>query len=72
MYRVYSLRLGPHFVVGLVAENNFYLGLKVEKMRAFAVFKNNYLRSHCRNRNFTSTVNLTNPKTEILSEIIEI
>ena len=73
MYRVYSLQLGLHFVVGLVAEKNFYLGLKVEKLHAFAVFKNKYLRSYgCSNTNFTSTVNRTNPKTEILSETIEI
>ena len=69
MYRVCGLRLSLNFVVRLAAENNFYLRLTI----AFAVFKDKYLRPYgCRNKNFTVTVNCTNPKTEILSGIMEI
>ena len=73
MYRVCGLRLSLNFVVRLAAENNFYLRLTIEKMYAFAVFKDKYLRPYgCRNKNFTVTVNCTNPKNEILSGIMEI
>ena len=72
MYMVCGLRRDPNFVVRPAAEKNFYLRLTVEKMHAFAVFSNKCLRT-CggNNTNFTATVNCTNPKTEILSEIIE-
>ena len=44
MYRVCGLRLGPNFEVLLTAEKNFYLRLTVEKIHAFAVFNEIYLR----------------------------
>ena len=73
MYRVCGLRLGPNFVLRLVTEKNFYLRLTFEKMHAFVVFKDKYLRPYgCSNTNVMATVNCTNSKTEILSEIIEI
>ena len=72
MYRVYCLRLGPDFVVQLAVEKKIYLRLMVEKMNTFAVFNNKYLRPHgWSDTTFTATVNCTNPKTEILSKIIE-
>ena len=56
----------------LAADNNFYLWLTVEKIHAFAVFNDKYLRPYrCSDRNFTATVNFTNPKTQIVSKIIE-
>ena len=73
MYRVFGLRLGPNFAVRLAAEKNFYLRLTVGKMHAFDNACNRYLRPHgCSNTHFTATVNCPNPKTEVLSEIIEI
>ena len=69
--RVCGLRLGPNFVVRLAADKNFYLRLTVEKMLAFAVFNNKYIRPYgCSDTNFTAT-NFTNPKSKILSEMIE-
>ena len=69
MDRVCGLRLGPNFAVRLAAENNFCLWLTVEKMHALAVFNYKYFRPYdCSNTNFTAT----DPKTEILNEIIEI
>ena len=69
---LFGLRLGPNFVVRLAAEKNFYLQLTVEKKHAFAFFNNKYLWPHgYSNRNLTTAVNSTNPKTEILSKIIE-
>ena len=42
-------------------------------MHAFAVFNDQYLRPYgCSDTNFTATVNCTNPRTEILSEMIGI
>ena len=73
MYRVCGLRLGPNFVLWLAADKNFYLWLTVEKMHAFAVFTDKYLRPYgFSDTIFTATVNCTNPKSEILSKIIEI
>ena len=73
MYRVYGFRLGPDFVVRLVVEKKIYLQLMVEKMKTSAVFNNKYLRPlGWSDTTFTATVNCTNPKTEILSKIIEI
>ena len=73
MYRVCGLQLGPNFVSRLTAENYFYLRLTVEKMYALAICNNKYLRSSSySDTNSTAAVNCTNPKTEILSEIIEI
>ena len=37
MYRVCGLQLGPNFVLRLTAFKNFYFGLTVGKMHAFAV-----------------------------------
>ena len=52
---------------------NFYLRLTVEKMHAFTVFNNFDLRPcSCSDRAYTATVNCANPKTETLSEMIEI
>ena len=73
MYWVYGLWLGPNFIVWQVADKNFYLRLKIEKVHAFAVFNDFNLRPYgCCDTNFTATVNCKNPKTEILNEIIEI
>ena len=73
MYRVGGLRIGPNFKGRLVADKNFYLQLTVEKMHALAVFSDKYLRSYgCSDTFFTATVNCTNPKYQILSEIIKI
>ena len=73
MYRVCGLRLGPNFVLWLAADKNFYLWLTVEIMHAFAVFSDKYLRPYgCSDTIFAVTVNCTNPKSEILSKIIEI
>ena len=73
MYRVSGLRLGLNFVVRLAADKNFHLWLTVEKMHAFAVFNDKYLRPCDRSdTNLTTTVDYTNPKTEVLAEIIEI
>ena len=63
MYRVCGLWLGPNFVVRRAA-NSGYLRLTVEKMHAFAVFSDKYLRPYsCSDTNFTVTVNCINPKT---------
>ena len=73
MYRVCGLRLRPNFVVRPAAVKNFHLRLTVEKMLAFAVFSNKYLRPfRCSDTAFTSMVICANPKPQILSEIIEI
>ena len=49
------------------ADKNFYLRLTVEKMHAFAVFSDKYLRSYgCSDTNFTAGIKCTNPKTEIV------
>ena len=72
IYRVSGLRLLPNFVVRLVADKNFYLRLTVEKMHAFAVFSDRYLRPcGCSDTIFAATVDCTNPKFQILNEIIE-
>ena len=57
----------------LAIDKKFYLHLTVEKMHAFAIFNDKYLLP-CGygDTKFTATVNCTNLKTEILSEIIEI
>ena len=61
------------FVVWLAVVKIFYLRLTVKKMYAIAVFNNKYLQPYgCSNTNLTATVNCTNPKTEILSGVIEI
>ena len=39
MYTVFGFRLGPKFEVRLAAEKNLYLQLPAEKIRAFAVLK---------------------------------
>ena len=73
MYRVFGLRLGPNFVAWLAADENFYLRLTVEKLYGFAVFYDKYLRPYgCNDTNFAVAVICTSPKTETLSEIIEI
>ena len=67
MYRVLGLPLGP------TADKNFYFRLTVQKILAFAVFTNKYLRSYgCVATNFTAAVNYANPKTEIHSGTIKI
>ena len=72
MCRVCSLRLDPNFGLRQTADNNFYLWLTVEKVHAFAVFTEKYLRSYgCSGTNFMAVINCTNPKTEIQIEIIE-
>ena len=54
----------------VAAGKNFYLRLTVEKMHAFAVFNDKYLRSNgCSDTNFTATIKCTNLKTEIQSEM---
>ena len=56
----------------LAVGKNFYLWLSVKKMHAFAIFRDKYLRSYgCTDINVTVTVSCTNPKTQILSEIME-
>ena len=56
-YRVCSLVLGPNCVVLLAGGKNFYLPLTVEKMHAFAVFKDKYLRIYgCSDTDFTAPV----------------
>ena len=68
MHKVCGLRLRLNLVVRLVAENNFYLRLTVEKMHGFTVFNDKILRPYgCSKTNFTATVYRTNPKAEILS-----
>ena len=65
-------RVCPNFEVRLTAEKNFYLRLRVERMHAFSVFTEKYLRSHgCSGINFSEMVVCANPKTEIQIEIIE-
>lgn len=67
MYRVSGWRLGPDFAVRSVVEKNHFW-LTVEKMFAFTVFTNTYLRPYgCSSTNFTATVNRTYPKTKIPS-----
>ena len=73
IYRVCGLRLGPNFGVQPATGKNFYLRLTVEKMCAFTVFTQKYLRSYGYNDTiFTTAVNCTNQKTEAESKIIEI
>ena len=73
MYRVYGLRLGPNYGVGPAADKNFYFRLTIEKMYAFAVFTEKYLRSYnCSGTNFTAAVNCTSPKTELQTKIMEV
>ena len=73
IYWICGVWLGPNFVVQLTADKDFYCWLTVEKMHAFAVFNNKYLRSYdCNDTNFRAAVNYTNPKTQIVSDIIEI
>ena len=72
MYRVCGLRQGPNFGMRLTAVKNFYLRLAIEKIHAFAVFTEKYLRSYdCGGTKFTATVKCTNAKTEMQIEIIE-
>ena len=72
MHRIYGLWLGSNFAVRPAADKNFYLSLTVEKMYAFAVFNDKYLRSYdCSDTNFTAEIKCTNSKTEIQSEIVE-
>ena len=64
------MRLGPNSVVRLATEKIFYLPLTVEKMHAFAVFSNKYLRPYgCSDTTFAAAVDCANPKNEILSEV---
>ena len=73
MYRVYGLRLGPNYGVGPAADKNFYFRLTIEKMYAFAVFTEKYLRSYnCNGTSFTAAVNCTSPKTELQTKIMEV
>ena len=59
MYSVYGLRLSPNSVVRLTADKNFYLQLTVEKMHAFIVFNDKYLRSDdCKDTSFTLQLNV--------------
>ena len=71
MYRACSL-LGQSFGARPVAYKNFYIQLTFEKMRAFEVFTNKYLRScGCSVTNSTPMVYYKSPKTEMKSKIIK-
>ena len=67
MYRLCSLRLGPNFGVRSVAGKNLYLRLMVQKMHAFVVYTERYLRP-CgySSTNRMTSVNCRNQKFEIL------
>ena len=63
---------GVIYRVRMTAGKNFYLRLTVEKVHAFAVFMERYLRSYgCNNTNFTAAVSCTNSRNEIQTEIIK-
>ena len=54
------------------ADKKFYLRLTINKMHAFAVLTEKYLRPYgWSGTNFTAAVSCTTPNTEIPSEIIE-
>ena len=66
MYKVCGLPLDSIFRMRMTAGKNFYLRLTVEKMPAFAIITEKYLRSYDRSEiNFTASVNCKNPRTEI-------
>ena len=70
---VSCLLLGPNFGVRLATDKTFCLQLMVDRIRAFVVFNEKYLRSYgCSDTNFTAAVNCTNLKTEIKSTLIEL
>ena len=72
MYKVCSLRLGPNFGIRPAAGKNFSLWLTFEKMRAFAVFNDKYLRPWGSRSTISMTeVNCKNRKTKIKSKIIK-
>ena len=72
MYKVCRLRLGPNFGIRPAAGKNFSLWLTVEKMRAFAVFNDKYLRPWgSRSTISMADVNCKNRKTKIKSKIIK-
>ena len=70
--RVCGLRLGPNFVVRRAADKNFYSWITDEKIHAFAVFSDKYLRP-CgfSDTVFTATVNCSNPKSQILNKLLK-
>ena len=66
MYSVCVLWLWSNYGVWPAADKKCYLQLTVEKMHAFAVFTDKYLRPYgCNDSNFTATVNCVNSKTVI-------
>ena len=72
MYRVRTLRLGPDFGVRSVAGKNFSLWLTAEKVHAFAVFTDKYLRPWgSSSTNFMAEVNCKNLKIKIKSKTIK-
>ena len=72
MYRVCGFRLVLNIGVRPAADKKFYLRLTVDKMHAFAVLTEKYLRPYGgSDTNFAAAVNCTNPTNEIKSEIIE-
>ena len=55
-----------NFIIIFAADKNFYLRLTVEKVHAFLILNDKYLRLHgCSDTNFRATVKCTNPETEI-------
>ena len=65
-------RLAPNFGVRPAAVKNFYFRLAIEKMGAFAVFTEKYLRPNgWSGSKFSTAVNCTNSKIEVQSKIIE-
>ena len=73
MYRACSLQLGSNISVLLAVIKKFYLRLMADKMHTFEVFTEQYLLPYgSSSSSITSTVNCTNPNTEIHSEIIEV
>ena len=73
MYRVCSLQLGLNISVLLPVIKKFYLRLTADKMHTSEVFAEKYLLPYgSSSTSITTTVNCTNPNTEIHSEIIEV
>ena len=73
MYRICGLRLGPNLVVRPTTVKKFYLRQTVWKMHMFVILYEKYLRSFgCSDANCTAMVKLTNLKTKIQREMIEI
>ena len=73
MYRICSLRLSSNIRVRPAVIKKFYLRLTGGKMHTFEVLTEKYLQLYgCSSNSITTTVNCTNPNTEIHSEIIEV